>query len=164
MSSSNAAAIRRRAGTQQTDTAQQSSKNTAQPSSKNTAQVSNQMTLQQVISTVDKRLQQLEQLASNNELNDNNTNPNNNDNDISNIVNEFNNRFELIVTEINSLKDIVLKLQTFTMDVNKRLLDERIEVLSEVEPNSTLHIGPDVIQQNNSTVNFKELVQQELND
>jgi hypothetical protein len=160
MSSSNAAAIRRRAGTQQTDTAQQSSKNTAQPSSKNTAQISNQMTLQQVISTVDKRLQQLEQLASNNELNDNNTN----DNDISNIVNEFNNRFELIVTEINSLKDIVLKLQTFTMDVNKRLLDERIEVLSEVEPNSTLHIEPDVIQQNNSTLNFKELVQQELND
>ena len=57
MSSSNAAAIRRRAGTQQTDT---STKNTPQ-SSKNTT--SSQMTLQQVITTVDKRLNQLEKLG-----------------------------------------------------------------------------------------------------
>ena len=152
--SSNAAAIRRRAATQQTDT---HAKNTPQPS-KNTSQSSSQMTLQQVISTVDKRLNQLEKLAGNSESanNDNNTN-----NDISDIVTEFNSRFELIVTEINSLKDIVLKLQTFTMDVNKRLLDERIEVLSEIEPNSSLHID-NTIQPENSTVNLKELVENEL--
>jgi oligoendopeptidase F len=154
MSSSNAAAIRRRVGTQQTDTP---AKNTQQ-SSKNTSQTSSQMTLQQVISTVDKRLNQLEKLAGNSESenNDNNTN-----NDISDIVTEFNSRFELIVTEINSLKDIVLKLQTFTMDVNKRLLDERIEVLSEVQPNSSLHISS-INQEENNTVNFKELVENEL--
>ena len=87
---------------------------------------------------------------------DNNTN-----NDISDIVTEFNSRFELIVTEINSLKDIVLKLQTFTMDVNKRLLDERIEVLSEVQPNSSLHISS-INQEENNTVKFKELVENEL--
>lgn len=149
MSSSNAAAIRRRAGTQQTDT---STKNTPQPSKNIT---SSQMTLQQVITTVDKRLNQLEKLAGNNES-ANNTNDN-----ISDIVNEFNSRFELIVTEINSLKDIVLKLQTFTMDVNKRLLDERIEVLSEVEPNSSLNIE-DGIKEGNSTLNLKELVENEL--
>ena len=63
MSSSNAAAIRRRVGTQQTDTP---AKNTQQ-SSKNTSQTSSQMTLQQVISTVDKRLNQLEKLAGNSE-------------------------------------------------------------------------------------------------
>jgi len=154
MSSSNAAAIRRRVGTQQTDTP---AKNTQQ-SSKNTSQTSSQMTLQQVISTVDKRLNQLEKLAGNSESenNDNNTN-----NDISDIVTEFNSRFELIVTEINSLKDIVLKLQTFTMDVNKRLLDERIEVLSEVQPNSSLHISS-INQEENNTVKFKELVENEL--
>jgi len=153
--SSNAAAIRRRAGTQPTDT---TAKNTPQPSN-NTSQTSSKMTLQQVISTVDKRLNQLEKLAGNSESanNDNNTN-----NDISGIVTEFNSRFELIVTEINSLKDIVLKLQTFTMDVNKRLLDERIEVLSEVEPNSTLHIEDHIIQEGNSTVDLKELVENEL--
>jgi hypothetical protein len=150
MSSSNAAAIRRRAGTQQTNT---DTKNTPQPS--NTTPTSSQMTLQQVISTVDKRLNQLEKLAGNNES-ANNTNDN-----ISEIVNEFNSRFELIVTEINSLKDIVLKLQTFTMDVNKRLLDERIEILSEVEPNSSLHID-NINQEENSTVNLKELVENEL--
>lgn len=152
MSSSNAAAIRRRAGTQQTDT---SATNTQQPS-KNTSQPSTQMTLQQVISTVDKRLNQLEKLAGNSES------ANNDNNDISDIVNEFNSRFELIVTEINSLKDIVLKLQTFTMDVNKRLLDERIEVLSEVVHNSTLHIEDNIIKEENSTVNLKELVENEL--
>ena len=47
------------------------------------------------------------------------------------------------------------------MDVNKRLLDERIEVLSEIEPNSSLHID-NTIQPENSTVNLKELVENEL--
>ena len=151
MSSSNAAAIRRRAGTQQPDTP---AINTQQ-SSKNTTKVSSQMTLQQVISTVDKRLNQLEKLAGNSES------ANNDNNDISSIVTEFNSRFELIVTEINSLKDIILKLQTFTMDVNKRLLDERIEVLSEIEPNSSLHIDNSNEEENN-TVSLKELVENEL--
>lgn len=151
MSSSNAAAIRRRAGTQQTDTP---AKNTQQ-SSTNTTSSSTQMTLQQVITTVDKRLNQLEKLAGNSES------ANNDNNDISSIVTEFNSRFELIVTEINSLKDIILKLQTFTMDVNKRLLDERIEVLSEIEPNSSLHID-NSNQEENYNVNLKDLVENEL--
>ena len=151
MSSSNAAAIRRRAGTQQTDIPAINTQQT----SKNASQSSSQMTLQQVISTVDKRLNQLEKLAGNSESS------NNDNNDISDIVTEFNSRFELIVTEINSLKDIILKLQTFTMDVNKRLLDERIEVLSEVQPNSSLHID-NSNQEEQNTVNLKELVENEL--
>lgn len=151
MSSSNAAAIRRRAGTQQSDIPTINTQQT----SKNASQSSSQMTLQQVISTVDKRLNQLEKLAGNSESS------NNDNNDISDIVTEFNSRFELIVTEINSLKDIILKLQTFTMDVNKRLLDERIEVLSEVQPNSSLHID-NSNQEEQNTVNLKELVENEL--
>lgn len=45
------------------------------------------------------------------------------------IVNEFNDRFETLAQEIASLKDIVLNLQSYTMDVNKTLLNERIRIL-----------------------------------
>ena len=40
-------------------------------------------------------------------------------------LNEYDNRFEILVNEIAELKFIVLKLQTYTMDVNKMLLEER---------------------------------------
>jgi hypothetical protein len=40
-------------------------------------------------------------------------------------MNEYDSRFEILVSEIAELKFIVLKLQTYTMDVNKMLLEER---------------------------------------
>jgi len=43
-----------------------------------------------------------------------------------------NHRFEFLMNELIDLKDIVLKLQTYTMDVNKTLLDERIHLLSDI--------------------------------
>jgi len=46
------------------------------------------------------------------------------------IIQEFNDRFELFATEIAMMKDQLLKLQTYTMDVNKMLLEERVQVLS----------------------------------
>jgi len=39
----------------------------------------------------------------------------------------------LLANEIADLKDMLLKLQTFTMEVNKRLVDERIQLLSDVK-------------------------------
>ena len=42
----------------------------------------------------------------------------------------------MIVTELNTLKDTVLQLQTYTMDVNKTLFNERIHVLSDLGNNS----------------------------
>jgi hypothetical protein len=128
MSSSNAAAIRRRVGAQALPPPTSSTPN-SKPASTTPPQATPQMSLQQVISTVDKRLTQLESLAS--------TNGNQPEsNDLSLVVDEFNSRFELIVTEINSLKDIVLRLQTYTMDVNKMLVDERIHILSDLGNNS----------------------------
>jgi hypothetical protein len=47
-------------------------------------------------------------------------------------VSEFNTRSEMLANEIMQLKDIVLSLQTYTMSVNKMLLDERIQILSEI--------------------------------
>ena len=54
------------------------------------------------------------------------------DNAFSSMVEEFNNRFELVAMEINNLKDVVLKLQSYTMEVNKTLLEERINILSDL--------------------------------
>jgi hypothetical protein len=165
MSSSNAAAIRRRVGaqgvpapvpTQSTSSAQSS---TSAPSSAPT-----QMTLQQVISTVDKRLTQLETIVQSN--NNNNGNNNNESSDLPLVVDEFNNRFELIVTEINSLKDIVMKLQSYTMEVNKMLVDERIHILSDLGNNSVASstAGSRVRASSPNSVDLKKMVEQELNN
>jgi hypothetical protein len=52
------------------------------------------------------------------------------------IMNEMNHRFEVLASEVAELKDIVLKLQSYTMDVNKTLLEERIHILSDVVDNT----------------------------
>jgi len=61
---------------------------------------------------------------------------------ISEVLEEYNSRFEMLASEIQNMKDIVLNLQSYTMTVNKTLIDERINILSEVgtitsEPIST---------------------------
>ncbi len=108
------------------------------------------LTLPQVISLVDKRLlvlesfmkEQKESSSPNIQLR---SSPlvNNADSTLSNetikreiesITEEFNDRYELLASEIQSIKDIVIKLQSFTMEVNKTLMEERIHVLSDVEP------------------------------
>lgn len=48
-------------------------------------------------------------------------------------VEDINSKFEMLANEIADLKDMLLKLQTFTMEVNKRLVDERIQLLSDVK-------------------------------
>ena len=59
--------------------------------------------------------------------------------DVTSFSNEFMNemqtRYEILAQEIGELKDIVLKLQTYTMDVNKTLLEERIHILSDLGEN-----------------------------
>jgi len=51
----------------------------------------------------------------------------------SDIIQEYDNRFNLVAQEIGELKETVLKLQTFTMDVNKTLYDERIKILGDLD-------------------------------
>jgi hypothetical protein len=163
MSSSNAAAIRRRVGAQGVPAPApvQSTPNMPTPPS-NPQSAPAQMTLQQVISTVDKRLSQLETIVQSNNGNTNN----NESSDLPLIVDEFNNRFELIVTEINSLKDIVMKLQSYTMEVNKMLVDERIHILSDLGNNSVASstTGSRVRASSPNSVDLKKMVEQELNN
>jgi len=51
----------------------------------------------------------------------------------SEIMEEMDTRFDILAREIADLKDIVLKLQAYTMDVNKTLLEERIHILSDLD-------------------------------
>jgi hypothetical protein len=57
------------------------------------------------------------------------------ENAVNQLADEFNSKFEILAQEVADLKDIVLKLQTFTMDVNKTLFEERIQVLSDMGEN-----------------------------
>jgi len=96
------------------------------------------MTLPQVISVIDNRLVVLENFMKDSKVEQNKTVeiqqqpaelP-------SDFVEEVQDRFDILAREISDLKDVILKLQSFTMDVNKSLLEERINILSDLGDNS----------------------------
>jgi hypothetical protein len=51
---------------------------------------------------------------------------------IKEILEEFDKRYELLAEEIVNMKNIVLSLQSFTMDVNKMMVEERIRIFSDL--------------------------------
>jgi hypothetical protein len=91
----------------------------------------NGLTLQQVISLVDTRLTKLEKYMNDAKDTEKNVHFSQDPSaeegvvDISTILEDFNNRFVMLAEEISTLKDSLLKLQSYTMDVNKMLLEER---------------------------------------
>jgi hypothetical protein len=52
---------------------------------------------------------------------------------IQQIATEFDKRYELLAEEIVNLKNIVLSLQSYTMEVNKTLMEERVRIFSDIE-------------------------------
>jgi hypothetical protein len=84
------------------------------------------------------------------------------------MVAEFNNRFEILAVELASLKDTIIKLQTYTMDVNKMLVEERVQVFSDLGADNstqTLTTTGDVEQGQEvsmNSVDLKDLVSAEL--
>jgi hypothetical protein len=156
MSAANAAAIRRRA-------AGASGNNTPTPASTqktdNSSQQRSGLTLQQIISTFDKRLKTLEEGTTTFSKQSTDSIP-------PNVIIEFNSRFEIIANEIADLKNALLKLQTFTMEVNKSLHDDRIRVLSDVnisdEIGNTVTFSLDESDVTASTVT--EPLEENLND
>lgn len=152
MSRSNAAAINRRVNVPAAQNG-----NSFKPSIANSVTQPQQpsvLTLPQVISVFDNRIMLLEKFMSeakqtpitNTTSSENNVQekPNFNNiehvsiNDFNTIIGEFNSRFELFAHEIADLKDIVLKLQSYTMEVNKALLDEKNKSISTVVTNNNL--------------------------
>jgi hypothetical protein len=98
------------------------------------------LTLPQVIALVDQRLVVVETFMKNMQSsettgfvsNANTLSPTIVDNNANPILEEINGRYDLLAEEIINLKNIVLNLQSYTMEVNKTLMEERIRILSDV--------------------------------
>ena len=123
------------------------------------------LTLPQVISIVDRRLTTLEQFMK--DTKDTNEPMSNNISlqEQPTWIDEFNHRFEILAEELNNIKDIVLKLQSYTMDVNKTLLEERINVFSDlgnVNNTNNTNIELQTVSDDLTSFSLKNLVQQEF--
>jgi hypothetical protein len=187
MSQSNAAAIRRRVNPPTQTPLPGSTPINAQRNNSNTGEQKIQqgnvnnpgLTLPQVISLVDRRLISLETLAKEtkefmnkkpeNETVINTENPFVTEIELNTVIEEFNGRFELLATEIHNIKDILLKLQSYTMDVNKMLLNERVKILSELEPsnNGGFSLSSSVLDNEleiskNTSIDLRDLVKKEF--
>ena len=98
------------------------------------------LTLPQVIALVDTRLVTLEKFMKETQENKGSvrfdlseqTSQDSQGDDITQVLSEYESRFMLLAEEIAGLKDTLMKLQTYTMDVNKMLLEERVNVLSDL--------------------------------
>lgn len=81
------------------------------------------------------------------------------------ILGEYEERFQVLANEIQSMKEIVLKLQTYTMDVNKTLLEERVQIMSSsTTANETIEMTeapktstPEVLSNEEDELNLDEL-------
>jgi hypothetical protein len=136
MSTALASARRRRAGPETVAPPPGVRQTTPQPnfpgapsSSQQTANMTPGLTLPQVIALVDKRLNVLENFMQGQNVSQNIDTVESDE--IRAAIMEFNTRFDIIADEIASLKDTILKLQTYTMEVNKTLMEERIRILSD---------------------------------
>lgn len=150
MSRSNAAAIRRR--TQDQDT----TKSTPPPVPQTPITQQRVLSTQEVILSLNNRIGVLEEKLSNttNDNRDINNNEYINQDQLNNIINDLNHKFNTLADEMDDIKNIVIKLQSYTMDVNKTLIEERVKMLSTISTENlniteeTVKIEPDSI--NNS--------------
>ena len=130
MSSSIAAAKRRRAGIAESAPPSPS----PSPSQQNgiSGTIPARLTFQQVISMLDARLIKLESGNDRPSIVEGTSETNVS---IGEYIAEMDNKFSILVEEITNLKDIVMKLQSYTMEVNKMLTEERIHIMSEFTVN-----------------------------
>jgi hypothetical protein len=134
MSQANAAARKRRAGGASFEPANPTPQNTQQQLKPGAPAG---LTLPQVIAVVDARLIALETFVK--ETKNASTQPKTVQTQAQaqvqisdETIDDLNDKFEILANEIADLKDIVLKLQSYTMEVNKTLMEERISILSDV--------------------------------
>lgn len=131
MSTSNAAAIRRRVGNQNNQPQGSSSGLSTIPENPvaEKKEIVKTLTMTEMITLLNSRVVALEKGTNQTTS----TNIENTAQELRSLADEINIRFELFANEIANLKDTVMKLQTYTMDVNKMLVNERIQILSNVE-------------------------------
>lgn len=122
MSQANAAARKRRAGGASIQDVPQSA-----PQAPKAPVPAGGLTLPQVISLVDKRLTTLETFMKESvssvpeQVVDNSAT----EDALNALADEINSKFVMLAGEVENLKDIVLKLQSYTMEVNKTLYEEK---------------------------------------
>jgi hypothetical protein len=149
MSQANAAARKRRAGgatLQDNGVPAQTNNNNLQPQTPKGG-----LTLPQVISLVDKRLITLETFMKEGGSQTNaSASVSASEDAVNAMADEFDTKFAVLAQEVADLKDIVLKLQAYTMEVNKTLYEERIQVLSDMgepkEEKFNFHISDDEVE------------------
>lgn len=145
MSTALASARRRRAGPEATATPPLGARQTnPQPSfpGANSPQsnIGVGLTLPQVIAVVDNRLIALEHFAqTQSNLNAQQSVAHTSETgevpeNLKEIIDEYASRFDIIADELSSMKDTIMKLQTYTMEVNKTLMEDRIRILSDERP------------------------------
>jgi len=114
-----------------------------QQTSKSSAGTASGLTLPQVIAVIDKRLISIEQFVSeiktervefttSNTIKVSSESSTHESVSLNNIIEEFNSRYEILAEEILNIKNIVMNLQSYTMEVNKTLVEERIRILSDI--------------------------------
>jgi hypothetical protein len=148
MSQANAAARKRRAGgatLQDNGVPAQTNNNNLQPQTPKGG-----LTLPQVISLVDKRLITLETFMKEGGSQTNaSASVSASEDAVNAMADEFDTKFAVLAQEVADLKDVVLKLQAYTMEVNKTLYEERIQVLSDMgepkEEKFNFHISDDEV-------------------
>jgi hypothetical protein len=155
MSQANAAARKRRAGgaTLQDNVVPAQTNNISQSQTPKGG-----LTLPQVISLVDKRLITLETFMKETQSGGSQTNASASafvatsasEDAVNAMADEFDTKFAVLAQEVADLKDVVLKLQAYTMEVNKTLYEERIQVLSDMgqpkEEKFNFHISDDEVE------------------
>jgi hypothetical protein len=138
MSAANSSAKKRRAPPSTEPIKANPSPNTPMNSPANTG-----LTLPQVISLIDKRLINLETVTKNITTAQTDDSDNNETVLPEMFMEELQSRFDIMADEIANLKNIVLKLQTYTMDVNKILLENANIVApapsSTIAPQISIH-------------------------
>jgi len=170
MSQANAAAIRRRANP--INNTPTPGANPAQAQSQDQPNVNSAgLTLPQVIAVIDRRLINLETFVKESKSQPQQQQqvtlapvPENSE-QFSELFEEYNHRFEVLADEIANMKDIVLKLQSYTMDVNKALMDERIHVFSDLGSNAQVQNELTEEQEDDAkttSIDLRNLVKEEL--
>jgi len=126
------------------------------------------LTLQQVISLIDTRLIKLETFMkeSSKSTDQKIQSPVNKELEITNndvIMQEIDRRFEFLAEETNNLKDMLLKLQSYTMEVNKTLMEERVRVFSDLgSVDNNVPTFSENIFQETATLDLKDLAESEF--
>ena len=65
--------------------------------------------------------------------------------DFQSTLDDLESKFMMLAEEISTMKDVIMKLQAFTMDVNKTMFDERIHIMSDIDTSINTQVIEDPI-------------------